>query len=185
MDRDLLERFLEEASKVGAELYPCLVPEDHTGNSPDNPSIPKAIISRLQRVAGNGIIRASSLPKDILNDLDGLAIATSGNAAETTLCLSYAVAGIASTGSVLIYLRDPEERALTALATKHVVFLRRKTIVATLRDLTPTLKDQLSGQTPNYLSITTGPSRTADIERVLTIGVHGPKELHIFILEGE
>jgi len=38
---------------------------------------------------------------------------------------------------------------------------------------------------PRYLSFISGASRTADIERVLTIGVHGPRELHLLILDEE
>jgi L-lactate dehydrogenase complex protein LldG len=106
-------------------------------------------------------------------------------AADATLCISFAEAGIAATGSLLVELTDPAERAATALATKHAVFLRSRTIVPSLRDLSPSLKAKLGGDGPAYFSITTGPSRTADIERVLTIGVHGPKELHILLLEGE
>ena len=44
---------------------------------------------------------------------------------------------------------------------------------------------QLSAEGQRYLSLVTGPSRTADIERVLTIGVQGPKALHIILIAAE
>lgn len=142
-------------------------------------------VSYLHVIAGGGTMRRTQLPEKIEGAISGLVFSDQSPAADTILCVSFAEAGIAATGSLLLYLPDPDQRALTALATRHAVFLRSSTIVPTLRDLSSTLKEQLSGSDSNYLSITTGPSRTADIERVLTIGVHGPKELHILILEGE
>lgn len=139
----------------------------------------------LQQLAAGGSICASALPEGLNAHLAGLALSERSTAAHATLCISFAEAGIAATGSVLLFLPDPESRAATTLVPKHAVFLRADTIVPTLRDLSATLKEQLTAPGSNYLSVTTGPSRTADIERVLTIGVHGPKELHILILEEE
>ena len=139
----------------------------------------------LQQLAAGGSICASTLPGDLEPQLAGLVLSELSTAADATLCISFAEAGIAATGSILVQLTDPAERAATALATKHAVFLRNSSIVPTLRDLSASLKAQLDGDGSTYFSITTGPSRTADIERVLTIGVHGPKELHILLLEGE
>jgi L-lactate dehydrogenase complex protein LldG len=53
--------------------------------------------------------------------------------------------------------------------------------VPTLDEMGRTLS-QLSREGTRYVSLITGPSRTADIERVLTIGVQGPKVMHIVIL---
>jgi L-lactate dehydrogenase complex protein LldG len=139
----------------------------------------------LQELAAGGSICASTLPEELQAHLAGLVLSDRSTAADATLCISYAEAGIAATGSILVQLTDPAERAATALATKHAVFLRTSSIVPTLRDLSAPLKAKLGGDGSTYFSVTTGPSRTADIERVLTIGVHGPKELHILLLEGE
>ena len=139
----------------------------------------------LQQLAAAGSICTSTLPAELQGHLAGLVLSDRSTAADATLCISFAEAGIAATGSLLVELTDPAERAATALATKHAVFLRSRTIVPSLRDLSPSLKAKLGGDGPAYFSITTGPYRTADIERVLTIGVHGPKELHILLLEGE
>lgn len=137
----------------------------------------------LASLAAGGGVTSSLLPEDIRTGLDGL-IADDFNPADASLCISNASAGIAATGSVLIDLRMPDGRAAAALAPKHGVFLDPKTIVATLYDLKDTFHNLLATDDQVYFSLTTGPSRTADIERVLTIGVHGPKELHILIVEG-
>jgi L-lactate dehydrogenase complex protein LldG len=56
-------------------------------------------------------------------------------------------------------------------------------IVATLADALHDMRDRHDGHLPSMLSFITGPSRTGDIERILVLGAHGPKEL-ILILVG-
>lgn len=137
----------------------------------------------LADLAAGGGVTATRLPEQIQNGLAGL-ITGNDDPAGAALCVSCAEAGIAATGSLLIDLQAPDVRAAAALAPKHAVFLNPATIVPTLYDLRDTFRDILATNDQVYFSLTTGPSRTADIERVLTIGVHGPKELHIIVVEG-
>jgi L-lactate dehydrogenase complex protein LldG len=130
-------------------------------------------------------IAASHLPDDVHRAFSGFSFAPPEDFRNARICVSFALAGIAATGSLLLELSDPVRRSATALPPIHMVFLRASSIVPDLLSLTEILDTLLSSQPHSYLSLTTGPSRTADIERVLTIGVHGPKELHILILEGE
>ena len=90
---------------------------------------------------------------------------------------------IAETGTIALESTDEAVRLATTLPTRHFVILDPKKIVADGQAAIPYVR-QLHEKTPqNFLAYITGPSRTADIERVLTIGVHGPKELHILLLE--
>ena len=132
-----------------------------------------------------GPIAITPLPSVLQNGLARMGLAEPCDYPDTDLCVSFAEAGIAATGSLLLALTDPVARSATALAPVHAVFLRASTIVSNLGDLKDRLERSFSGSDKAYFSITTGPSRTADIERVLTIGVHGPKELLILVLENE
>lgn len=90
-----------------------------------------------------------------------------------------ALAGIADTGSLVLV--GGEGRPLTAslLPDIHIAILRGS-------DLVPTLSDVLGSPeicTASAAVIITGPSRTGDIEMTLSIGVHGPKELHVFLID--
>ncbi len=90
---------------------------------------------------------------------------------------------IAETGTVALESTDEQVRLATTLPTRHFVLLDPRKIVADGQAAIPHVR-KLHEQSPrNFLAYITGPSRTADIERVLTIGVHGPKELHILLLE--
>lgn len=92
--------------------------------------------------------------------------------------------GIAATGTVVLESTDENVRITTTLPEKHFVLLDPRKILATADEAVPLLNDFHRQLPQAYLAYITGPSRTADIERVLTIGVHGPAELHILLLEG-
>ncbi|MCI0371042.1 MAG: lactate utilization protein [candidate division NC10 bacterium] len=103
--------------------------------------------------------------------------------------VSWAVCGVAETGSVIVHIDPPDARLTTMLPPVHAALLPDTAIVESLEDGLLVTRDRIlrlqrEGR-PSYLSWVTGPSRTADIERVLTIGVHGPRELHILLVAGE
>jgi len=96
--------------------------------------------------------------------------------------LTMADYGIAETGTLVIGSRDENLRLATMLCDIHVAVLP----VSGIREQAEDIADQMTAwmQTGgDYTAFITGASRTADIERVLAIGVHGPLELHILLLE--
>ncbi|ORJ56050.1 LutC/YkgG family protein [Geothermobacter hydrogeniphilus] len=91
---------------------------------------------------------------------------------------------LAATGTLVLESTPEPIRLASTLPERHVALLDPKKIIPDLVAATPLLRQFHQQQPQNYLAYITGPSRTADIERVLTIGVHGPKELYILLLEG-
>ena len=96
--------------------------------------------------------------------------------------LTLAEAGIADTGTLVIDSSSEEIRLATMISEVHVAILAADKIVSTADDLAASLGEALA-RPGNFTAFITGASRTADIERVLAIGVHGPLALHILILE--
>lgn len=90
---------------------------------------------------------------------------------EITVGVTKARVGLADTGSIL----EADEELLGSLLPEiHIAVLKSEDILPSLPDAMPLIQNK------NAVFIT-GPSRTADIEMTLTIGVHGPKELHVFV----
>ncbi len=98
--------------------------------------------------------------------------------------LSGAELAIAETGSVLLAENALEARVVGMLTLTHFVLVHERTLFPMLEDAGKLL-EQLTHAGPNqrhYISLVTGPSRTADIERTLTIGVQGPKALCVIVV---
>jgi len=93
-----------------------------------------------------------------------------------------AQAGVAETGTFLLDSKSEELRLATMLCEVHVCVLPISTLRETSYDVEEMVR-ALSKEGPAYVAFVTGASRTADIERVLAIGVHGPLEMHILLLE--
>lgn len=89
---------------------------------------------------------------------------------------------VAETGSVLISEHSLEDRVVTMLCHRLIQVVHVDDIVSRLDDLAVWLTEH-SGATA-FVSLMTGPSRTADIERSLTIGVQGPQEVGVRVLTG-
>jgi len=108
-----------------------------------------------------------------------------GRAAQSSLGVTGANFALAATGTVVLESTPEPIRLATTLPERHVVLLDPNKILSDDLDAVPVLRRFHQNQPRNFLAYITGPSRTADIERVLTIGVHGPKQLTILLLEGQ
>jgi L-lactate dehydrogenase complex protein LldG len=89
---------------------------------------------------------------------------------------------VAQTGSILVSSATCGGRALSILPHVHVVVATCDQIVGTLGDALHFCQARADGRMPSMLSFITGPSRTGDIERILVLGAHGPKELVVILV---
>lgn len=106
---------------------------------------------------------------------------TAKNAAAGITGVNFA---LADTGTLVLESTDEDVRLATTLPERHFALLDPDKILSDSLAAVAPLREMHERGPRNYIAYITGPSRTADIERVLTIGVHGPKELHILLVPG-
>jgi L-lactate dehydrogenase complex protein LldG len=90
---------------------------------------------------------------------------------------------IARNGSVLVSNQNEAGRRLSIFPHHHIVIARTGQLVMDLKDGFKLIKNKYGPQIPSMISTITGPSRTADIEKTLVLGAHGPKELFVFLID--
>jgi L-lactate dehydrogenase complex protein LldG len=91
-------------------------------------------------------------------------------------------AGIAETGTLMLISGPESPTRNNFLPETHIVVIRGKQVVASYEEGWTRLRDKTMPRTVNFI---TGPSRTGDIEQRLELGAHGPRRLHIVLIDDE
>jgi L-lactate dehydrogenase complex protein LldG len=153
---------------------------------PDVDAVPEAIAAYLA---------SQNLPTDIVMaphpDLQAIPWTTrpllhlrEGRAeASDTVSLQHAFAGIAETGTLMMPSAPQRPTTLNLLADTEIALLRASRVVGAYEEAWDRLRAETGGVMPRNVMLITGPSRSADIEQALELGAHGPRRLHVVLVE--
>ena len=178
---DLVATFRSRAEPVGTTVE--RVPTSEAAG---------AAIASATRAAGiTGVVisheLAEAAPQLVASlRLTGLSVTRATGAAEALdlpLGLSLARCVVAETGSVLLAERTLEDRAVAMVTVASTVICRTADLCGTLDDIVTDLREVASRPGGGYATLVTGPSRTADIEMSLTVGVQGPKRVAVLFVD--
>ncbi|MBS1180268.1 MAG: lutC [Proteobacteria bacterium] len=112
-----------------------------------------------------------------------LAVAIGPSAGQDLAGLSYADAGVAETGTVVLTSGVNNPTTLNFLPDHHIVVVDASTVAGDYETVWADLRRRFgAGAMPRTVNLVTGPSRSADIEETLLLGAHGPRSLHILVV---
>lgn len=90
---------------------------------------------------------------------------------------------VARTGSMVLSSTESSGRLTSVYAPVHICIAKASQLVYDIKDALVFMQKKYGDHLPSMISFATGPSRTADIEKTLVVGVHGPKEVFCFLLD--
>ncbi len=90
---------------------------------------------------------------------------------------------VARTGTIVVSSAQQNGRTASVYAPVHICIAYAGQLVFDIKDALHLLREKYSSNIPSLISFATGPSRTADIEKTLVVGVHGPKEVYVLYVD--
>jgi L-lactate dehydrogenase complex protein LldG len=165
--------FAEEFTKVGGQFIFCENRDEFFINLKNLIKEKKWVHvfckdEKLKKQFDQNKISVSSLEEDFLSVEAGI-----------TSC-EYIVARL---GSIIVSSKQIPGRKGAVYPPVHIVVSFMSQLVPDLKDAISGLKNRYKDSIPSMVSIITGPSRTADIEKTLVMGAHGPKDLYCFLID--
>lgn len=122
----------------------------------------------LKELLNKGKIKFSDKEEDLL---------------KTDIGLSFCECLIARTGSIMITSKQISGRRLPIYSNFHIVVAYTSQLVNNVKDGLKFIREKYNNQLPSMISTITGPSKTADIEKTLVQGAHGPREIFVFLID--
>ena len=166
---NLVERFSQELEAVGWHAYRIKENE-----------LSKRLIEFLKEREINAVMMWDLIPALNVSYLTEAGVRAERSVDPTLKAgITGALSAIAETGTLVIPSAKGQSLSTSLLAEFHIAIISSSRIVWSLDEA---LKNQ-EVRNASAIALVTGPSRTAEIEMTLTIGVHGPKELHVFVVD--
>jgi L-lactate dehydrogenase complex protein LldG len=181
----LIEMFVENLEAVGGH---CVVAQSE-------PGIAQALIRiiadlqktnlRARRIALSDALAVERLIRLVEVDVDEITVApTTADLFDYDVGITTAQAAIAETGTLVLESECERHRLVSLVPPVHIAIVEAASIRLTLGEALAAVHSNGFAEMSPTITFITGPSRTADIELTLTIGVHGPQELYVIINEG-
>ena len=119
-----------------------------------------------------------------MDDAPGLTIHRGKTRGDDLVSITPTIAGIAETGSIMVTTGPGTPYTLNFLPETHIAIVHVDHIVGGYEDAWARVRSngEIGTALPRTVTMITGPSRSSDIEREVTVGVHGPKRLHIVLV---
>jgi L-lactate dehydrogenase complex protein LldG len=114
-----------------------------------------------------------------------LEISTGTTEGDDLVSVTGAFSGVAETGTLALTSGAPSPTLLNFLPENHIVVLDAQDLSGSYEDLWARLKARYGAEMPRTLNLVTGPSRSGDIEQTILMGAHGPKRLHIILVDDQ
>jgi L-lactate dehydrogenase complex protein LldG len=90
---------------------------------------------------------------------------------------------VARTGTIVMTAATQSGRTASVYAPIHICIAHTSQLVYDVKDALQAVKEKYAGNLPSLITFASGPSRTADIEKTLVVGVHGPGEVYVFLVD--
>ncbi len=142
--------------------------------------IPAAVARFLTAEASAGPVRVAPALRDLAWSEAGLTVAFGAADPGDAVSVTPSFAGIAETGTLALLSGPDSPTSLNFLPDMHIAVLMAADVVGVYEDVWDRLRRQALPRTVNLI---TGPSRTGDIEQTIQLGAHGPRRLHILLVD--
>jgi L-lactate dehydrogenase complex protein LldG len=181
--RALVDLFRKQAEAASATVVEVARPED----------VPAAVAEYLRGRNLPPQIRLAPDPR--VNALDWksqplLETSTGASDGHDTTSVTPVLAGVAETGTLMVHSGDATPNTLHFLPETHIAVVYADELFGTYEEGWTALRakmggDLSNGAMPRTVSLVTGPSRSADIGKILLMGAHGPKRLHVILVDAK
>jgi len=172
LDDSLAQEFRKNLELIGGKVFLC----------PSKNEIPTLVKSISTEKGQSSIFCKDEQLQELLKP-EVTINSEESDFAELNICVTGCEFLVAHLGSVVISSAQISGRRLNVFPETHIIISEQSQITKYLDDALENMRNKYKNELPSLISNITGPSRTADIEKTLVMGMHGPKSLIVIISE--